>query len=159
MLYPDYTDIFACFSTLLEATPTRHIWSFDPSAELPHTLFSDIRNNHSFQSLLSDRVKSTTCSTIVPALAETKADTKTGKEKMDDSADPLSWTSSFLLSLVESPPKALEHGHDVDTGFGEALAQVASFCLQDMQHERFELELKAAAAQAAFAVSFSRLRK
>ena len=70
---------------------------------------------------------------------------------------PLSWISPFLISLLEAGEVA--NGElSRDTGFGEALSQIMSFCLQDMQHGRFAPELRADMAQTGFNVSDSLLQ-
>lgn len=48
----EYQSIFQCFGELLQVCPNEHIWSFDTSPELPHTLFASIKNNPSFIKLL-----------------------------------------------------------------------------------------------------------
>ena len=68
-----------------------------------------------------------------------------GKSKLNNGNGPLSWISSFLLSLTR---QLKGDGRHSDTGFAEALAQTLGGCFQDLQHWRFTPELRAAAAKA-----------
>lgn len=132
------------FSLLLSACPNRSFWTFDTSPELPHTLASDIRNNASFRAML-DAAYGESAGRLSPPFIGNN-DGK-GKEKRESGVSPFSWISDFLLSLVtvSSPknPNATE-----DSGFSEAAARIMGDLLQDLQHERFDAKLRAAAAQA-----------
>jgi senataxin len=143
----------SCFALLLSLSPTHHIWSFDPSPELPHTLFSDIKNNPAFHALLLDLYKASPNS--IPSLPHITTDTyDKGKRKQDVKAEPLLWIVDFLLSTAEVEAGASARMAN-DHGFGEALANVMTFCFVQMQHGRFTGDLRAAAAHTGFKVSFS----
>jgi len=147
----DFPGILSCLASLLQFSPTRHIWSFDSSPELPHTLFSEIKNNHSFQNMLVDRFEPAITEALASPPSAIAGHDEKGKRKVDGVENPFAWVSPFLLSLVE-PEQERANSSSSDTGFPEGLAQAASFCLQDLQHERFAAELRAAAAQAIFEV-------
>jgi senataxin len=132
----DFETLLILFTSLLGQSPNHHIWTFDTSPELPHTLFSDIKNNPSFQSLLE--------STYGPDIAES------------GDKDLLSWISDYLVSLVGSSStevQKLSVGGKEASGFGEALAKVASFCFSEMQHTRLDPSLRAAVANQGIKVS------
>lgn len=67
----------------------------------------------------------------------------------------LSWMSDYLVSLVDSPSSevpTVPSGKEA-SGFGEALAKVASFCFSEMQHTRLDSGLRAAVANQGIEVS------
>lgn len=142
ILTSGYEHILGCFSFILRLTPTSAMWEFDPTPELPHTLFSEIKNNPSYQSLLSHRYPDDNASST----AESEKSGK-GKEKEESIDSPLGWITNFLISLIDSPQGAKE------SAFPEALARVMVFCFAEMQHERLNDRLRAAAAKVGFDVS------
>ncbi|WVQ94431.1 hypothetical protein IAU59_001510 [Kwoniella sp. CBS 9459] len=148
---PYFSSVLSTFITLLSTSPDRHIWSFDNSPELPHTLFSQIRSNPAFQSLLDSRYK------LQPEVIDfTEADevvhVDKGKKKADHRNGPLDWVGDFLLSLVDVEsyvPASLNVGDGkTGSGFPEALAVATSFTFQELQHSRLPGILRAAAAVA-----------
>jgi senataxin len=116
------------------------VWTFDNSPELPHTLFSEIKDNPSYIALLESHYQS------APPPSET--DTRKGKGKENRTTDALNWMTDFLVSLVEPGSKTTE------SAFPEALAKVMHFCFAEMQHEQFDQRLRAAAAETGFKVSY-----
>ncbi|KAK4689196.1 senataxin, partial [Tremellales sp. Uapishka_1] len=139
--------ILECFAALLALSPSRHIWSFDSSADFPHTLFSEIRKNPSFLALLVECYPSIADPLDSGSLSDTSISSK-GKEKEINRTGPISWVTNFLLSLVD-----LETGDptkDNALGFAEALAKIIHCCFKELQHVRFTGESRAAAASAGF---------
>jgi len=130
--------VFDCFTALLSLSPTRHIWAFDASPELPHTLFSDIKKNSSFQAL------------VINAHPSSGNDPK-GKGKAG-TANSLEWVTNYLLSVVDGQ----EEGSTASSGFSEALAKVINFCFAEMQHNSLNVAARAAAAEAGCEVSNQR---
>jgi senataxin len=133
---------------LLSACPSQTLWSFDTSPELPHTLFSEIKDNASFQQVILQRYQRTATSSPTPDESH-RSDKGKGKEV--DPENPLSWISGFLWSLM---PAKGEKSKSVgkEAALPQALAKVMNFCFAEMQHERLPVEVKAAAAQCGFDV-------
>jgi senataxin len=123
--------ILELFTSLLRMSPTRHAWAFDTSPELPHTLFSEIKRNSSFDALVAD---------TRPSNPKGK-----GKEGAEDEG-PLGFITPFLLSVLDAQ-KAKE-----GSGFSEALAKVMSYCFAEMQHDRIDVQVRAAVAETGFKV-------
>jgi senataxin len=142
--HSDFPAILECFSTLLHLSPTDDIWAFDTSPDLPHTLFSEIKNNPSFQTLLESQ--------NAPAKTETPSSPAKGKSK-DEGEGALSWITPFLKSLIGGTAGVEAADSSGGGGFGEALAKVMNFCFLEMQHTRLGGEVRAAAAHAGFQVS------
>ncbi|EIW69108.1 hypothetical protein TREMEDRAFT_31469 [Tremella mesenterica DSM 1558] len=126
--------VHATFQVLLHISPTHHIWSFDVSPELPHTLFSEIKNNPSFRTSLENSCPSSP--------AETNE--HHGKGKGTTTCRSLTWIEDFLLSLRDAKTAS---GKSSNTGFGESLAKAMNFCFSEMQHTRYPPSLRAAAAE------------
>lgn len=129
--------IFEAFTTILRISPTKHVWTFDSTPELPHTLFSDIKKNPAFRDM------------VLAAQPAPAADTSKGKMKeiSSDAPSALAWITNYLLSVNDVQSK------DGSSGFSEALARVMSFCFSEAQNEPFETAARAAAAQAGCNVS------
>ncbi|WVQ62978.1 uncharacterized protein L199_001127 [Kwoniella botswanensis] len=145
---PYFPELLSCFSTLLEISPNRHIWSFDPSPELPHTLFSEIRSNPAFQVLL-ERHYSDVPDTVDLTVNDAFTRIDKGKGKKKESNGPIDWTSDFLVSLVDAEKtSATMKDEQKPGGFSEALAITMNFAFQEMQHTRLSGGLRAAAASA-----------
>ena len=117
---------------LLRACPKRSFWSFDASAELPSTLFSDVKSNPSFEKILLERY-----GTDASALATAASD-----------STPLAWVGDFVISLLDHDESS-SNSHP-DSGFGETLAKVMGECLGVLQRDRYNEPLRAAAAKAGF---------
>jgi senataxin len=128
--------VFKCFTNLLSISPTHHIWAFNTSPELPHTLFSDIKRNTAFQAI------------VLEAHPTSIVDGKR-PETLDTSATPLLWIVDYLVSAVDSE----KENSTVVRGFSEALAKAINFCFSDMQHESLKVPARAAAAEAGCQVS------
>ncbi|WWD16760.1 hypothetical protein CI109_101192 [Kwoniella shandongensis] len=146
---PYFASVLSCFATILQASPTRHVWSHDTSPELPHTLLSEVRNNPALQVLLEERYRDQPM-----VLDLTEADTTVvdkGKGKRKEADGPLDWIGDFLLSLVDAE-RSITSSADkaVGSGFAEALAVATNFVFQEMQHGRLTGTLRAAAALAGF---------
>lgn len=125
--------MFECFTTLLITSPTHHIWAFNTSPELPHTLFSDIKKNPSFQALL------------VEAHPSSGTDTKgKGRIGVDEVKNTFFWMCSYLLSVVDSEGANNASG----LGFPEVLAKTVNFCFAEMQHNSLAVSARTAAAEA-----------
>lgn len=138
----DFSILLDIFALLLSTSPNRSFWHFDDSPELPHTLFSDIKNNPSFSTLLESRYLTGSDIEII----EDK-----GKSTRLASAEPFIWIKDFLLSLL---PESNSRSRQQETGFNEALARVLGDCFQDWQHDRLPPALRAAAAHAGLKVSW-----
>ncbi|CAK9786073.1 hypothetical protein CC85DRAFT_326715 [Cutaneotrichosporon oleaginosum] len=121
--------VLELFTSILRISPTRHAWAFDTSPELPHTLFSDIKRNASFDALVADARPS-----------NPKGKDKEGTED----TGPLSFITPFLVSVLDAQ-KAKE-----GSGFSEALAKVMNYCFAEMQHDRLEVQVRAAVAESGF---------
>lgn len=136
MLTAAFNDILSVFQTLLHLSPTHHIWAFDTSPELPHTLFSEIKNNRLFKDLVDN---------YQPKAVN--GDYKGKGKADDDQSNPLIWINGFLLSVLDTP--------NAKTGaaFPEALAKVMSYCLSEMQHDRLDASTHILAAEAGCKVS------
>lgn len=130
--------IFGAFTTILRVSPTKHMWTFDSTPELPHTLFSDIKKNSAFRDL------------VLAAQPVPVVDTSKGKmkEAVSETPSALAWITNYLLSVNDVQSK------DGNSGFSEALARMMSFCFSEAQNEPFESVARAAAAQAGCSVSF-----
>lgn len=124
--------VLELFTTILRLSPTHHVWAYDTSPELPHTLFSEIKHNSSFHSLVA---------TSQPSKPKGK-----GKDGADD-ASPLAFITPFLVSVLDAQ-RAKE-----TSGFSEALAKVMNYCFAEMQHDRLEVTVRAANAEAGLKVS------
>ncbi|ORY29551.1 SEN1 N terminal-domain-containing protein [Naematelia encephala] len=146
---PKFPLYLSCFAVLLDVCPTPDIWSFDPSAEMPHTLFSEIKNNPAFQTLLLEVFPPSqlTASPIPSADQRSK-----GKRKEEMLPSCVAWFRPFLLSLVEHRLASVPDHVKINSagGFGEAIARVMGFCFQEMQHSRFNSEVRAGIARAGF---------
>lgn len=127
--------VLQLFTSILRLSPTQHIWAFDTSPELPHTLFSEIKHNSSFETLVA---------TAQPSNPKGK-----DKEGADESS-PLAFVTPFLVSVLDTQ-RAKE-----GSGFSEALAKVMNYCFAEMQHDRLDVSVRAAAAEAGFKVSLER---
>ncbi|WOO78940.1 Helicase sen1 [Vanrija pseudolonga] len=125
-----FNEMFQCFTRLLSVSPTHHIWAFDTTPELPHTLFSDIKKNKSFQKLLMGDAS-------VDASAK-------GKEK-ERSDNPLNWLGDYLLSVADAQKTDSTAN---SKGFSEVLAKIAGFCFVEAQHERLPVSTRSLAAEA-----------
>lgn len=123
--------VLELFISILRISPTHHVWAFDTSPELPHTLFSEIKHNSSFQALVA---------TAQPSNPKGK-----GKEGAID-ASPLGFITAFLVSVLDAQ-RAKE-----SSGFSEALAKAMNYCFAEMQHDRLDVPVRAAAAEAGFKV-------
>ncbi|KAK8861338.1 hypothetical protein IAR55_002157 [Kwoniella newhampshirensis] len=144
-----YPSVLSCFAAVLQISPTRHIWSYDNSPDLPHTLLSELRNNPALQRLLEDRYLADLSATNLSrteGLAQ--SDKEKGKKKELDG--PLDWISDFLLSLVDTEQEIPVTDKSSTSGFAEALAVATNFTFQELQHGRLSGELRAAAAFAGF---------
>ena len=130
----------------MSSCPSPTLWSFDTSPELPHTLFSEIKDNASFQEVILQHFQRDPTSLPAPSGGSDK-----GKGKEADPENTLSWISGFLWSLM---PAKGEKGKSVgkEAALPQALAKVMNFCFAEMQHERLSVEVKAAAAQCGFDV-------
>ena len=138
----DFPAVFACFIALLKQNSTHHIWDFDMSPELPHTLFSEVKSNPSFQNLLQSSCK----------------DTSMAQRQSSSDHDVTSWMTDYLVSLTEvetTAQTAPTAGNKPVSGFGEALAKVSNFCFSEMQHARLDAGVRAAVARAGIDVSHS----
>ena len=135
---------------LLHIAPTRLFWTFDTSPELPHALFSDIKSNPSFLSLCENNSRLPTTSSFSDHVGHPEK----GKAKAGEEMNPFGWLTDFLTSLVSDHD--LTQGRTVDTGFGEALARTMGDCFQELQHARYSVQIRTAAAQAGFKVSLYR---
>lgn len=131
-----FPDVLAVFTTLLHRSPTSSIWAFDTSPELPHTLFSEIKNNRLFKELLAE----------YRPLPDQGSKGK-GKAEGDEPTGPLGWINDFLLSVLS------KSNASSGSAFPEALAKVMSFCLSEMQHDRIDSVQHGVAAEAGFTVS------
>ncbi|OCF45032.1 senataxin [Kwoniella heveanensis CBS 569] len=150
---PYFPSILSAFTTLLSTSPNRHIWSFDTSPELPHTLFSQLRSNSEFQNLLHDCYKSQ--HDVIDFTEDDEIiHLDKGKMRAEAGKGPLDWIGDFLLSLIDVETHATlgSEGKEAKTGsgFGEALAAATNFTFQEMQHSRLPGSLRAAAAVAGF---------
>jgi len=143
----DYVTILNCFSLLLSTCPSPVMWTFDTSPDLPHTLFSEIKDNASFQQVITEHYQSSPSS---PPQDGTLSISK-GKGKEFDSDHPMSWISDFLRSLV--PLKGERRKSGKEMALPQALAKAMNFCFAEMQHERVSVEVKAASAECGFDVS------
>lgn len=141
-----FPSVLECFSLLLSTAPPPDIWAFDTSAELPHTLFSEIKNNRAFVSLLEDRLQGSE--------VHSEASSLKGKQKAGSPNDwSLAWMTPFLLSLRgRNPDGSVDHMR-MGPAFGETLAKVANFCFSEMQHSGYTGELRAGIAKAGLDVS------
>ncbi|WVF66821.1 hypothetical protein IAT40_001563 [Kwoniella sp. CBS 6097] len=148
---PYFASVLSTFTTLLTISPDRHIWTFDTSPELPHTLFSQLRSNAAFQSLLETRYKPQH-DVIDFTEVDEAVQVDKGKMKVEDDNGPLDWIGNFLLSLidVEAQVTGETDGKDgkAGSGFSEALAIATNFTFQELQHSRLPGTLRAAAAAA-----------
>lgn len=138
----DHETLLQCFAQILRLSPTSAIWTFDTSPELPHTIFSEIKDNPAFLKLLDSRYSQDSSPTI--------ADERKGKGKQSDQQGPLSWITDFLVSLTSSTASTKE------SAFPETLAKAMHFCFAEMQHERLSQRLRAAAADVGFKVRAKR---
>ncbi|BEI80229.1 hypothetical protein CcaverHIS002_0107580 [Cutaneotrichosporon cavernicola] len=121
--------VLELFTSLLIMSPTHHAWAFDTSPELPHTLFSEIKRNSSFDALVADTRPS-----------NPKGKSREGAEE----AGPLAFITPFLLSVLDA--QRTKEG----SGFSEALAKVMGYCFAEMQHDRLDIQVRAAVAEAGF---------
>lgn len=146
--------VISCLASLLRTSPTRHIWSFDTSPDLPHTLISELRTNPAFHELLE---------TCYPAPLDSEADdhgaprNSSGKSKELRKPDknPLDWLGDYLLSVADTEKRMItQTGEEKGSGmaFAEALAVVTNMVYQELQHSRLSNELRATAASAGFEV-------
>ncbi|WRT65451.1 uncharacterized protein IL334_002394 [Kwoniella shivajii] len=146
---PYYSKVLSCFTTLVQRCPNRHIWSFDSSPELPHTLLSEIRSNPAFQTLLeqtySDEIETMDISDVDGIVRSDK-----GKGKKKENDGPLDWISDLVVSLLDMEKASVVITKDVKMrgGFFEALAVTMNFTFQEMQHIRLSDRLRAVAASA-----------
>lgn len=122
---------------MLRISPTKHVWTFDSTPELPHTLFSDVKKNSAFRDMVL-------AAQPVPVADDSKGKMK---EAAFDTPSALSWITNYLLSVNDVQSK------DGSSGFSEALARVMSFCFSEAQNEPFETSARAATAQAGCSVS------
>jgi senataxin len=143
----DYTTILNCFALLLSTCPSPVMWTFDTSPDLPHTLFSEIKDNASFQKVITEHYQSFS----PPSPQEGTITKSKGKGKEIDSDNPMSWISDFLRSLV--PLKGERRKSGKEMALPQALAKAMNFCFAEMQHERVSVEVMAASAQCGFDVS------
>ncbi|WWC59973.1 uncharacterized protein I303_102536 [Kwoniella dejecticola CBS 10117] len=143
---PYFPQVLTCFSNLLCVCKNRHIWSFDASPDIPHTLFSELRSNPAFEKLLESRYQDDKGE---PGTLHTERNGNIDKGKGPErrSAGPLDWISDFLVSLVdvENSDIVITDGKKT-SGFAEALAIAINFTFQEMQHSRLAESLRAAAA-------------
>lgn len=124
--------IFDAFTRLLQISPTKHVWTFDSTPELPHTLFSDIKKNPAFRDVVL-------AAHPVPSAYDSKSKIK---DAALETPSALAWITDYLLSVNDLQSK------EGSSGFSEALARVMSFCFSEAQNEPFEAHARAAAAQA-----------
>jgi senataxin len=120
------------------------------SPELPHTLFSEIKDNRAFQNLFTSYYEGT--SSLLPPTPPSDdggSHLAKGKGKQVSDEAPFSWVSNFLRSLVAEKTK----DPPAESPLPQALAKVMNFCFAEMQHEGWTVEAKAAAAQCGFEVS------
>jgi senataxin len=151
---PDYPSVLGCFTLLLSACPTQRLWTFDTSPELPHTLFSQIKDNKSFQQLVTKHYESSSASNPATPIDENGFSYQAkGKGKEASTESPLSWISDMLRSLVPAQTKEKNPRTANELPLPQALAKVMNFCFAEMQHESWVIEAKAAAAQCGFEVS------
>jgi senataxin len=143
----DYPTILNCFALLLSTCPSPVMWTFDTSPELPHTLFSEIKDNASFQQVITQHYQSSS----PPPPQDGTISMSKGKGKECDSDNPMTWISDFLRSLV--PLKGERRKSGKEMALPQALAKAMNFCFAEMQHERVSVEVKAASAQCGFDVS------
>ncbi|WVQ83579.1 hypothetical protein IAT38_005720 [Cryptococcus sp. DSM 104549] len=148
---PFFPSVLSCFSAILRASPTRHIWSFDSSPELPHTLLSELRINPALQTLLDSRYPTVLESDEV-IMEDARQDKGKGKKKESDG--PLDWLGDYLISLVDAEKNSGETTNRRDSSLGagmpEALAVGMNMMFQELQHVRLSSEMRAAAALAGF---------
>jgi senataxin len=135
---------------MLSACPKPTVWTFDTSPELPHTLFSEIKDNASFQDVVIAYYQDRAAAVPMDVDDSSSAATK-GKGKDADAETPLSWVSDFLRSLV--PRKEQTNKRERESALPQALAKAMSFCFAEMQHERLSENVKAASAKCGFDVS------
>ncbi|WVR04068.1 hypothetical protein IAU60_001067 [Kwoniella sp. DSM 27419] len=146
-----FPSVLSCFATVLRTTPNRSVWSFDPSPELPRTIFSELRSNRAFESLLA-RTYNGTAENDVADDGNKPVHLRHGKEKQT-ALNHLDWIGNFLVSLADVEtvnPSPAASGVKEGSGFSETLATVALFTFAEMQHSRFSGALRAAAATAGF---------
>lgn len=143
--------ILNCFALLLSSCPSPLLWSFDSSTELPHTLFSEIKDSSSFQDMITVYYnKQLHVDLLTPGPETADSFFRKGKGKESDSETPLSWITNFLRSLV--PASDEQKLKATESPFPQALAKVMNYCFAEMQHERLSTEVRAAAAQCGFEV-------
>ena len=143
----DYVTILNCFSLLLSTCPSPVMWTFDTSPDLPHTVFSEIKDNASFHKVIIEHYQPSS----PPSPQEGTISISKGKGRESNSENPMSWISDFLRSLV--PLKGERRKSGKEMALPQALAKAMNFCFAEMQHERVSVQVKAASAQCGFDVS------
>ncbi|OXB33487.1 senataxin [Cryptococcus neoformans] len=149
---PYLGSVISCLASLLHTSPTRHIWSFDTSPDLPHTLISELRTNPAFHELLETRY---------PAPLDSEADghdasgngSNKSKGRRKPDTNPLDWLGDYLLSVADTEKELITQvGEEKGSGmaFAEALAVATNMVFQELQHDRLSNELRATAAFAGF---------
>lgn len=153
-MHLDLESVISCLATLLHISPTRYIWSFDTSPDLPHTLISELRTNPAFHELLETRYPSPLDSEADGHNAHGNGSNKSkGRRKPD--TNPLDWLGDYLLSVADTEKGLVTQvGEEKGSGmaFAEALAVATNMVFQELQHGRLSNELRATAASAGFEV-------
>ncbi|WVQ73855.1 hypothetical protein IAR50_003436 [Cryptococcus sp. DSM 104548] len=138
------SSVLACFHSLLHLTPTHHIWTFDTSPDLPHTLLSELRSNPALQNILETHFKAEVVENEDARRSPT--DKGKGKERQDG---PLDWMGDFLLSVLDSDKntsRPAKGSLGTSGAFTEALAIAMNMVFQEFQHPRLSHDLRASAA-------------
>ncbi|WVN90408.1 uncharacterized protein L203_105644 [Cryptococcus depauperatus CBS 7841] len=149
---PYFPAVFSCFASLLCASPTRHVWLFDPSPELPHTLLSELRANPTFQTFLGDQYFNV-FHPDKPAI--NTVELRFQKDKVDNKryVSSLNWLGGFILSVMDmEQSRACQSGESRNVGFAFAatLAVAMNMVFQELQHTRLSSNLRSTASRFGF---------
>ena len=141
-------------AAVLRLCPRAPLWtSADPSVEFPLSIAANIQQNALYTELLRtawDPTYSSEDSTPGDVLRMLDLDVTTEHRGLS-SSKPLpgrpewfvGWMIDFLISVRDLDVRGMVAASTDKGAFGESLARLVSFCLEGLQHRRFEAAFRA----------------